>query len=83
MATIALATLIVLIAGVSAWIIAAVSAGIRKEEAVSAGIRKEDRNFRLTAQAADKASERVRLLTGLYVRDVIRPGAARRETTFV
>jgi hypothetical protein len=59
-ASIALATLIVILAGVSAWIIAAVSACSRRED--------RNRNIRLTAQAADNASQRLRLLTGLYVR---------------
>jgi hypothetical protein len=74
-AAIALGTLIIILAGISAWIIVAVSTGSRRED--------RNRNLRLTAQAADKASKRVRLLTGLYVRDVIRTGATRQETTFV
>jgi hypothetical protein len=59
-AAIALAALIVILTGVSAWIIAAASACSRRED--------RNRNIRLTAQAVDKASQRLRLLTGLYVR---------------
>jgi hypothetical protein len=59
-AAIALATLIVILAGVSTWIIAAASACSHRED--------RNRNIRLTAQAADQASQRLRLLTGLYVR---------------
>jgi hypothetical protein len=76
-AAIALATLIVIVAGVSTWIIAAVSAGSRREDRNRNFSEDRNQNFRLTAQAADKASERVRRLTGLYVRDVIRVGASR------
>jgi hypothetical protein len=73
MAAIALAAIIVFIAGVSAGIIAVVIAGIRRE----------DRDLTLTPQAADRVSRGARLLTGLYVREVAPAAAAEREATLV
>jgi hypothetical protein len=77
MAAIALAALIVFIAGVAAGIIVVVSAGIRREERDLAS-RRQEPDFTLTLQAPDRMTHGARKLTGLHVLDA--DAAARRET---
>jgi len=69
MAAIALAGLIVFIAGVSAGIIFVVSAGIRREERALAS-RRDEPDFTLTLQAPDRVTQGARLVAGLHVLNV-------------
>jgi hypothetical protein len=50
---------------------------------VSTGIRREERYFTLTGQAPGRLSRGARLLTGLYVHDVVYADVIERETTLV
>jgi hypothetical protein len=69
MATIAIAAIIVFIAGVSAGIIAVVSAGIRREERDFAS-RRDEPDFTLALQAPDRMTQNVRRVAGLHVLDL-------------
>jgi hypothetical protein len=63
---IAIAALIVFIAGIAAGIIVVVSAGIRREERDLAS-RREEPDFTVTLQAPDRMTQGVRLVAGLQV----------------
>jgi hypothetical protein len=69
MAAIVIAAFIVFIAGVSAGIIAVVSAGIHREERDLASRRNEP-DFTLTQQAPDRMTQNVRRVAGLHVLDL-------------
>jgi hypothetical protein len=83
MAAIALAALIVFIAGLSAGVIVVVSAGIHREQRDLAR-RREEPDFTVTVQAPDRMTKGARLVAGLHV---LNQGAgadhARRETMLV
>jgi hypothetical protein len=66
MAAIAIAGIIFFIAGVSAGIIAMVSAGIRREERDFAS-RRDEPDFTLTLHAPDRMTQNVRRVAGLHV----------------
>jgi len=66
MTAIAIAAIIVFIAGIAAGIIVVVSAGIRREERDLAR-RREEPDFTVTLQAPDRVTQGVRMLTGLHV----------------
>jgi hypothetical protein len=69
MTAIVIAGLIVFIAGVSAGIIAVVSAGIHREERDLARRRYEP-DFTVTLQAPDRMTQNVRRVAGLHVLDL-------------
>lgn len=81
MGAIVIAAVIVFIAGVSAGIIAVVSAGIRREERDLAN-RRSKPEFKLTLQAPDRMTQRTpRWLAGLHVLN--RDAADRRDAMLV
>ena len=82
MGAIVIAAVIVFIAGVSAGIIAVVSAGIRREERNLASRRYEP-DFTLTLQAPDRMTHGVRKVAGLHVLDEDGSVAHRRDAMFV
>jgi hypothetical protein len=82
MAAIALAALIVFIAGITAGVIAVVSVGIRREDRDLAS-RRDEPDFTLTRQAPDRMTQGARLVAGLNVLDANARVADSRETTLV
>jgi hypothetical protein len=82
MAAIVIAGIIVFIAGVSAGIIAVVSAGIHKEERDLAS-RRDEPDFTLTIQAPDRMTQNVRRVAGLHVLDLDADVADKRDEMFV
>ena len=69
MAAIAIAGIIFFIAGISAGIIAMVSAGIHREERDFAS-RRDEPDFTLALQAPDRMTQNVRRVAGLHVLDL-------------
>jgi hypothetical protein len=69
MTAIVIAGVIVFIAGVSAGIIAVVSAGIQREER-DLGRRRNEPDFTLTLQAPNRMTHNVRRVAGLHVLDL-------------
>jgi hypothetical protein len=83
MTAIAIAALIVFIAGIAAGIIVVVSVGIRREERELAS-RREELDFPLTLQAPDGVTQGARLVAGLNFLNVdAGADAASRETMLV
>jgi hypothetical protein len=82
MTAIVIAGVIVFIAGVSAGIIAVVSAGIHREERDLARRRYEP-DFTVTLQAPDRMTHNVRKVAGLHVLDLDAETAAKRESMLV
>jgi hypothetical protein len=82
MAVIALAALIVFIAGATVGGIAVVSAGIRREERDLAN-RRDEPDFTLTLLAPDRVTQGVRMLTGLHVLHADADVADNRESMLV
>jgi hypothetical protein len=82
MTAIAIAALIVFIAGIAAGIIVVVSVGIRREERDLAS-RREEPDFTLTLQAPDRVTHGVRVMTGLHVLHADADVADNRETMLV
>jgi hypothetical protein len=82
MAAIALATLIVFIAGATVGMFVVVGAGIRREERDLAR-RRDEPDFTLTLQAPDRVTQGVRVVTGLRVLHAEADVADNRETMLV
>ena len=83
MTAIAIAALIVFIAGIAAGIIVVVSVGIRREER-DLSSRREELDFPLTLQAPDGVTQGARLVAGLNFLNVdAGADAASRESMLV
>jgi hypothetical protein len=79
---IVIAAIIVFIAGVSAGIIAVVSAGIHREERDFAS-RRDEPDFTVTLLAPDRMTQNVRRVAGLHVLDLDADLADSRDEMFV
>ena len=82
MAAIAIAGIIFFIAGISAGIIAMVSAGIHREERDFAS-RRDEPDFTLALQAPDRMTQNVRRVAGLHVLDLDADVVDSRDEMFV
>ena len=82
MTAIVIAAIIVFIAGVSAGIIAVVSAGIHREERDFAS-RRDEPDFTLSLQAPDRMTQNVRRVAGLHVLDLDADVVDNRDEMFV
>jgi hypothetical protein len=82
MAAIAIAGIIFFIAGISAGIIAMVSAGIHREERDFTS-RRDEPDFTLALQAPDRMTQNVRRVAGLHVLDLDADVVDSRDEMFV
>ena len=82
MAAIAIAGIIFFIAGVSAGIIAVVSAGIHREERNFAS-RRDEPDFTVALLAPDRMTQNVRRVAGLHVLDLDADVVDNRDEMFV
>jgi hypothetical protein len=82
MAAIAIAAIIVFIAGVSAGIIAVVSAGIHREERDFAS-RRDEPDFPVALLAPDRMTQGARRVAGLHVLDLDADVVDNRDEMFV
>jgi hypothetical protein len=82
MAAIAIAGIIIFIAGISAGIIAMVSAGIHREERDFAS-RRDEPDFTVALLAPDRMTQNVRRVAGLHVLDLDADVVDSRDEMFV